>query len=229
MKRFYKNAAAAEFEGAPAVLLDGKPVRTPKRLLLHLPTLGLADAIAGEWNSQQDEIRPADMPMTQMATTALDRIAPQIGAVAAEVARFAETDLVCYRAETPESLVEVQHAAWSPLLQWLEAELDARLMVTTGIQPIPQPADAIARVQNAVARYEAFPLAALSTATAITGSVVIALALAHQRIDGDAAANAAHVDEVFQMQRWGADPEAEANLRRIRTELQAVERFLALL
>ncbi len=136
---------------------------------------------------------------------------------------------MCYRAETPESLVEVQHAAWSPLLQWLEAELDARLMVTTGIQPIPQPADAIARVQNAVARYEAFPLAALSTATAITGSVVIALALAHQRIDGDAAANAAHVDEVFQMQRWGADPEAEANLRSIRTELQAVERFLALL
>jgi len=229
MKRFYKQAEAGEHEGRLTVLLDGRPVRTPQRTLLHLPTQPLADAVAAEWHSQTDEIIPASMPLTQFAATALDRVGPQIGQVAAEIARFAETDLVCYRAETPQSLAEAEHAAWTPLLTWVEATFDARLVVTHGITPIPQPSATVARLQAAVAAFEAFPLAALSGATAATGSVVIGLALAHGRIDGNQAADAAQVDEVFQMQRWGTDPEAEAQLAQQRADLCAAERFLALL
>lgn len=229
VKRFYKQATVGEHEGLTAVLLDGRPVRTPKRTLLHLPTQTLAEALAEEWAAQDEEIVPATMPLTQLASTALDRVAPQIGAVAAEVARYAETDLVCYRADTPVSLAEAQHAAWAPLVTWLEDAMGARLVVTSGIQPIPQAADAIAKVQNAVAEFSAFPLAAVSSVTAVTGSVVLALALAHGRIDAEAAADAAEVDERHQMERWGDDPEAEARLQRLRYELIAAERFLTLL
>lgn len=229
MKRFYKQATVGEYEGAFAVLLDGRPIRTPNRRLLHLPSQPLAAALAEEWQDQPEEIIPASMPLTQLASTALDRVAPQIGTVAAEVAKFAETDLLCYRADAPISLVQAQSDAWLPLLDWMKEAFDARLIVTTGIQPIPQPSDAIAQIQNAVARLDAFPLAAVSSATAVSGSVVIALALAHGRISGDEAANAAHIDEMHQMERWGRDAEAEECLATARAELCAAERFLALL
>lgn len=229
MKRFYKQATAGEHEGGLAVLLDGRPVRTPKRSLLHLPTPALADAVAAEWQQQGDEIVPAAMPLTQLASTALDRVRPQATTVAAEIAKFAETDLICYRADAPAVLVEAQHAAWAPLLDWAAETFAARLVVTQGIQPIPQPAEAIARLQAEVAKLDAFPLAAVSNATAVTGSVLIALALAYGRITGNEAADAAQVDETYQMQQWGKDPEAEARLARLRDELCAAERFLALL
>ncbi len=229
MKRFYKQATAGEYEGGFAVLLDGRPVHTPSRALLQLPTESLAAALAEEWQGQTEEIIPASMPLTQLASTALDRVAPQIGAVAAEIAKFAETDLLCYRADTPSSLVHAQSDAWSPLLGWMEETFGARLVVTSGIQPIPQPSGAITLIQNAVAKFDAFPLAAISSATAVSGSVVIALALAHGRISGDEAANAAHIDEMHQMERWGRDAEAEELLARARAELCAAERFLALL
>lgn len=229
MKRFYKQAAAGEHEGGLTVLLDGRPVRTPQRTLLQLPGPALAAAVAAEWQAQGDEIVPASMPLTQLASTALDRVGPQIGAVAGEIAKFAETDLLCYRAEEPESLVRAQHEAWSPLLAWAEETFGARLVVTHAITPIPQPADAIARLQAAIAALGAFPLTALSSATAVTGSAVIALALVHGRITGNEAADAAQVDERDQMRRWGADAEAEARLERHRAELCAAERFLALL
>jgi len=229
MKRFYKQARAGEHDGGLAVLLDGRPLRTPQRKLLHLPSRALAEALAEEWQSQGEAIVPETMPLTQLASTALDRIAPQIGAVASEIARYAETDLVCYRADAPESLVAAQSQAWSPLLDWLRETFGARLMVTSGIRPVPQPADAIARIQNAVARFDPFPLAALSAATAVSGSVVIGLALMHGRITGDQAADAALVDETHQMRQWGSEAEAEARLAWIRKELCAAERFRALL
>ena len=169
------------------------------------------------------------MPLTQLVSTALDRIAPQMDAVVTEVARFAETDLVCYRAETPESLVLAEHAAWSPLVSWLEEALDARLAVTSGIQPIPQSAESLAKIRAEIAGLDAMRLAALSSATAVSGSVVIGLALAHSRITGAEAADAAHVDEMHQMERWGREQDAEAHMLLRRAELLAVERFLALL
>ena len=178
---------------------------------------------------QVDEIVPTSMPLTQLVSTALDRIAPQMDAVVTEVARFAETDLVCYRAETPESLVLAEHAAWSPLVSWLEEALDARLAVTSGIQPIPQSAESLAKIRAEIAGLDAMRLAALSSATAVSGSVVIGLALAHSRITGAEAADAAHVDEMHQMERWGREQDAEAHMLLRRAELLAVERFLALL
>jgi chaperone required for assembly of F1-ATPase len=229
MKRFYKDASAGTHEGALTVLLDGRPVRTPKRTLLAMPTAGLAEAVAGEWRDQVDEIVPTSMPLTQLVSTALDRIAPQMDAVVTEVVRFAETDLVCYRAETPESLVLAEHTAWSPLVVWLEQTFGARLAVTSGIQPIPQPAESLAKIRTEIARFDAMRLAALSSATAVSGSVVIGLALAHNHITGAEAADAAHVDEMHQMERWGREQDAETHMLLRRAELLAVERFLALL
>lgn len=229
MKRFYKKAAAAAQDGAFAVMLDGRPVRTPGKGYLHLPTQVLAEAIAVEWEAQRETIKPATMPLTQLASTALDRVAKQADAIAAEVARYAETDLVCYHANGPASLVERQQAAWSPLLAWLEEQYGAKLVVTSGVQPILQPAAAITSVQEAVSGFGHFSLAGLSSATSATGSVVIGLALTVGRITGAQAADAAFIDEVHQMERWGSDSHEEARLAQLRADLGAVERFLALL
>ncbi|HKK30081.1 MAG TPA: ATP12 family protein [Alphaproteobacteria bacterium] len=229
MKRFYKHAATEAHENGIAVVLDGRPVRTPGRHPLRLPTAALADAVAAEWEKQGETIEPATMPLTQLASTALDRIAPQPAAVSAQIARYAETDLVCYRADTPASLVERQRQVWVPLLKWLEDRYGAKLLSTAEIQPIPQPAAAIAAVQAAVAGHDHFRLAVLSAATAATGSAVIGLALADRQISGADAADAAFVDENYQMEQWGADDQEEARLARLRAELTAAERFLSLL
>ena len=229
MKRFYKKAAAAAQDGVFSILLDGRPVRTPNKGLLHLPSEGLADAIAGEWDAQAETIEPASMPLTQLASTAIDRVAPQKQAVAAEIARYAETDLLCYRADGPQVLVQRQKEAWQPLLDWLAAEHGARLTVTAGIQPVQQPADAVAKVREAVAGFGHFPMAALSSATSSMGSVVLGLALVSGRISAQKAAEAAFIDEVFQLEQWGSDKDEEARLSRLRSELDAVERFLTLI
>jgi chaperone required for assembly of F1-ATPase len=229
MKRFYKQAAAAAQDEVFSIMLDGRPVRTPGKGFLHLPTQGLAEAIAAEWSAQAETIEPATMPLTQLASTAIDRVASQKQAVAAEIARYAETDLVCYRAEGPESLVQRQRDIWTPLLDWLAAEYSARLDVTAGIRPVQQPADAIAAVREAVASFGYFRLAGLSSATSSMGSVVIGLALTAGRISAQEAADAAFIDEKYQMEQWGNDPEEEARLSRLRSDLEAVERFLALL
>lgn len=229
MKRFYKDALAGEHDGGLAVLLDGRPVRTPEKSVLRPPTRALADAIAAEWAAQGEELKLHAMPLTQLASTALDRVAPQISAIAREVAKYGETDLVCYRAEAPDSLVHAQSAAWDPLVAWAEATFGAKFAITDGFLPVPQSPETIAGLQAAVAQYDAFPLAALSSATAVTGSLVVGLALLHGHLNGDQAADAAHVDERHQMERWGQDAEAEDRLNRQRAELRAVERFLALL
>jgi chaperone required for assembly of F1-ATPase len=229
MKRFYTHAAAGPLADGQAVLLDGRPVRTPGRQILLLPTAALAAAVAAEWDSQVDTVQPATMPLTQLASTALDRVGPDRAAVAGEIARYAATDLVCYCADEPADLVQRQHATWAPLLEWLERAHGARLVATAGIQPIPQAAAALAAIQTTVAARPAWPLTALSSATAATGSVVIALALADGRIAADDAAAAALVDETFQAERWGIDPIAAARRDRLRADLAAAERFLALL
>ncbi len=136
MKRFYKKAAVAARDCTLSVLLDGRPIRTPGRNPLHLPTEALADAVAAEWAEQRETIEPSSMPLTQLASTALDRVAPQRAAIAAEIARYAETDLLCYHADNPADLVRRQHERWSPLLVWLDQEYGAKLLVTSAIQPI---------------------------------------------------------------------------------------------
>jgi chaperone required for assembly of F1-ATPase len=228
MKRFYRTVAAAPGAGGHAILLDGKPVRTPDKAPLALPTAALAERVAAEWAAQEKDIQPETMPLTQLANTAIDRLPARREAVVAEIAGYAGTDLVCYRADRPVELAARQAAAWQPLLDWLEARHAARLAVVDGLLPAAQPDAAIAAVQAAVAAHDDFALAALHLATGAAGSVVIALALAEGEIDPEAAFAAAHVDELFQVERWGEDAEAAGRRDRILADLRAAADFIVL-
>ena len=229
MRRVYKTVAVTAEPGGHQVRLDGRPVRTPARQPLLVPTAPLAAAIAGEWDAQVEAVRPATMPMMQMAATAIDRVAPDPAAMADAIARFAETDLVCYRADDPPELVHRQHAVWQPLLDWAALTHDAALHVAHGIMPVAQPAPALAALRAAVGRLDPWRLSALSIATPASGSVVIALALACGRLDADAAWAASQLDETFQIERWGEDAEAADRRRGLHADFVATERFLRLL
>lgn len=229
MKRFYKAATAEPAEGGHGVRLDAKPVRTPAGAPLVVPGAALAAAIAAEWNGQGAEIVPSAMPLTQLANTAIDRVGPQRREIAAATASYAGTDLVCYRADRPASLVECQATVWQPLVEWAAGRFDAALLVHTGIMPRPQPESALAALAAAVERYDDWRLTALAEATALAGSLVIGLALAEGRLDAEAAFEAAEIDRSHQIERWGADEEATAQRAALRADLVAVRQFLDLL
>src|SRR5207302_1361327 len=203
MKRVYKQATARAAEGGWGVALDGRPMRTPAKHELIVPSAALAEAIAAEWDAQQDEIRPATMPLTRLAATAIDRTATQRALVVVETANYAGTDLVCYRAEHPPALIARQEAAWQPLIDWAIARYDAGLAVTSGIVPQPQAPATLKAFAAAVAAQDDFSLTALHMATAACGSLVIALALLEGRLDAEAAFAASQLDETFQIEAWG--------------------------
>ena len=230
MKKFYKTVAVEPLEGGYAVLLDGKPIRTPAGKALLAPTAALAQGIAAEWRGQGERVRPGTMPLTQLLNTALDRMAEAKvrEAAVAEMAGYAATDLVCFRAPHPRSLAERQRAAWQPLLDWLAERHGAALAVTESLAAPRQPTATLARIAAAVAAHDALRLAALHHATGVLGSVVIALALAEGRLDAEAAFQAAHLDELHQMAEWGEDAEAIARLERIRADVAAAAAFLQL-
>jgi chaperone required for assembly of F1-ATPase len=196
---------------------------------LHVTSRALAEAIAEEWRRQGDRIRPAEMPITQFANTTLDRVASQPMAVVEGLLAFAGTDLVCYRAESPEALVERQQQLWQPLLDWLEGRHGAALAVHRGVVPRPQPADAIQRLGRHLAGLDAFTLTALDNATRAAGSLVIGLALIEGRLSPDEAFALSQLDETFQIERWGEDGEAAARRRAIMAEFGRIHRFLQLL
>jgi chaperone required for assembly of F1-ATPase len=231
MKRFYKDVAASAspgIDGGYVVLLDGKPAKTPKRAMLTLPNLALAEAIAEEWRGQGNTIDPQEMPLTRLAFAALDVVTPERDRVAGEVLKYAQTDLLSYRAENPPELVARQARVWDPLLDWAAETYGARLNVGSGIRHVPQTPEAIAELGAAVARYDEFELAALHTATTITGSLILALALAEE-MSAEEAFAAATLDETFQSEKWGRDAEAEKRRQRLLAELTAAETFLRLL
>jgi len=201
VKRFYKEVAVAD----RAILLDGKPVRTPARAELILPTAALADAVAAEWRSQEGEIDPRTMRLTGLSNAAIDRVAPDLTAFARPLAAYAESDLLCYRADAPPELIARQAEAWDPLLDWAGRRFDVRFTVTSGIVHAPQPAATIARLGQALAVYDAFHLAALAPIVTIGGSLVVALALAEDEVDPDSAFDLTHLDELWQARRWGED------------------------
>jgi len=229
VKRFYEKAAAAPAAGGVAVLLDARPVKTPARAALEVPTDELAEAIAAEWNAQGETVDPRSMPLTGLANAAIDRVAPEQAAFAAGLARYGEGDLLCYRAEGPRPLVERQAAAWDPLLAWARRRYDVDFTVTAGIVHRPQPAATVERLAAAVAARDAFRLAALSPLVTISGSLVIALALAEGEVGLDQAWTAATVDEAWQAEQWGEDPLAVEALENRRHEFEAAYRFLILL
>lgn len=229
MKRFYKEAAAAPSDSGFEVALDGRAVRTPERRPLVMPTMALAEASAAEWNGQGEKLDMASMPMTALAYAAVDRIGPNKAHFVDETARYAETDLLCYRAPRPEKLRDRQAAVWDPLLEWLATTHGARLVLADGVMPIPQDEAALSAVRRAVGALDPFRLTATHSAARIAGSAAIALALATGKIDAAAAADAADIDEEFQMEEWGEDEAARALLTRRRVDLVEIGRFLGLL
>jgi chaperone required for assembly of F1-ATPase len=210
MKRFYGEATVSPQEGGVAVLLDGRPVRTPGRELLRVPTEELAEAIAEEWNAQGETIDPRSMPLTGLANAAIDRVAPDPAAFARTLATYGESDLLCYRAEGPQSLVERQQSLWEPLLGWARTRFGVDFEVTAGVMHRPQPAATVGQLARAVAARSPFQLAGLSPLVTIAGSLVIALALAEGAIGLEAGWQAAILDEAWQAEQWGADPLAAA-------------------
>ena len=225
MTRFYTAAASSTVDDGYAVTLDGRTVKTPKRRCpLVVPSAPLAEAIAAEWAAQDTTVDPATMPLTALASTALDLAGHRSDLVSA-IARHGETDPVCYWVPEHGTLRQRQQTHWQPLLDWVALTYDARLNVTTGILPVSQPRDATKALADAVDALEDFRLAALSSAVAATTSLVIGLALLDRRIDADTAFDTAELESTFQIEQWGEDAEAADRRARIHTDLHAVERF----
>lgn len=228
-KRFYTAAGVEERGGQYHVLLDGRAIRTPKKNTVMVPSRALGEAIAAEWNAQQAQIDPATMPLTRYANTILDGIVGREAEIGADVAKYAGTDLLCYRADAPQELVDRQAALWDPLLAWARSDLNMPLVATEGMMPVAQLGDTLARAQTALADLDAFRLAGLHTMTTLMGSVVLALAVLKGRLTAQDAWNAAHVDEDWQIRKWGEDAEATARRQRRWEEMQQAERLLRLL
>jgi len=231
MKRFYKDTAVDAGDGGYRVLLDGRPMRTPAKAVLVVPTEPLAGAIAAEWREvpEKAEINVTHLPLTRLAATGLDRVPTQRARVIDDTAKYAASDLVCYRATDPSSLVQRQQRSWQPLLDWLAERHGARLVVVSGTTFVNQPPDALAALRKAVAGHGDLALSALYNLTYIAGSLVIALAVSEGHISAADAFEAAQLDELFQIERWGADPIAIQRHDGIRRDLEAAARFLALL
>jgi chaperone required for assembly of F1-ATPase len=229
MKRLYRNVEIVPAAGGYWVALDRRPVKTPAKHPLTVPNATLATAIAGEWEAQQGEIRPAEMPLTQLASTAIDRVAPQRAAVVQQVAAYAGTDLVCYRAAYPPELAARQHAVWQPLIDWAVLRYDAPLEITAGVIPIAQSPASLRAFAAAVAEQDDLALAALHLATGACGSLVIALALVEGRVGAEEAFAASQLDESFQIEAWGEDEEQARRRRALADDIAAAARFLSLL
>lgn len=228
MKRFYKDAAVVAADGGWSIALDGRPVRTPARALLSLPTQRLAEAVADEWRGQGEDVNPASMPMTGLANAAIDHVATNPADFADGVARYAQSDLLCYRADGPEALVARQAAAWDPLLDWARARYDVAFAVTQGIIPVPQPDETLARLGAAVAALDPFTLTGLSTLVTLSGSLVCGLAVVEGGHDLDAVWQAAEIDEAWQVEQWGEDAEAAARSARRRADFAVAGAFCAM-
>ena len=231
MKRFYKDTGVDEGEGGFRVLLDGKPMRTPAKATLVVPTRALADAIAAEWAGVPDkaEINAAHLPLTRLAATAIDRVVARRDEVIADTAKYAGSDLLCYRATAPESLVKLQLELWQPLLDWAAERHGARLVTAEGIGFVNQPEEAKARLHEAVSAHGDLALSALYNLTHTAGSVVIGLAVSEGRLDVAGAFAAAQMDELYQVDLWGDDPLAEKHREGVRRDIEACARFLSLL
>ena len=228
-KRFYESAEAVEAAGGHGIALDGKPVRTPAGRPLAVPGPALAGAIAEEWAAQGESIDRETMPLTRLACTALDLVPGRRPDIVAEVAAYAETDLVCYRTDEPPTLARRQASAWEPLVAWADKRYGARLEVTNSITPVAQVPAALEALRDAVSGEDDLTLAGLSLATRSFGSLVIALAMRDGRLDAWAAADASLVDERYQLERWGEDAELAARCARVARDAADADRLFRLL
>jgi chaperone required for assembly of F1-ATPase len=227
VKRFYKEVSVAPVEGGFGVLLDGRPVKTPARNILALPTEKLAAAIAAEWRGQGDEVIATSMPLLRLANSVIDGVTVNRVGVVDAVMRFAENDLLCYRAHQPPDLVARQSAGWDPWLDWARRRHDANMTLAVGLNHVDQTPDALAALRQAVEALDPFALGAAHVIASITGSLVLALAVA------DGATTAAHVfelsrlDETYQAEKWGEDAEAAKRATALAHELDKAVELMA--
>lgn len=226
MRRFYRKVEIAAEGAAHCVLLDGRPLRTPAKLTLALPSAALAEALALEWQAQSEVIRPHEMPLTRLATTARDRMPRLRRAAIEEAVGYARTDLLCYRAAHPIDLVERQRDGWQPLLDWAAEVYGARLALTTTLTPAVQPDAAVARLRAAVEGLGDWPLVGVHALTTALGSLVLGLAVAERRLDAGQALAASLLDELYEIERWGKDAETEQRHDALRRDVDAAARFL---
>lgn len=227
-RRFYGEAAVIPVNGEYVLTLDGRKARTPGRALVAMPNLAVAEAVAREWTAQEDVIDPSTMPLTRLCNSIIDGIVPAPDAVVDEIVRYAGSDLLCYRAGEPESLVQRQINAWDPVLTWAKEHMGATFVLVEGVTFASQPE----RSLEAVRRYvpsEPWALGALGVITTLTGSALLALALFGRAISAEAAWEAAHVDEDHQTETWGADEEASDRRAKRLSEYSAAIRLLTLL
>lgn len=229
MKRFYKTASIQPAEGGFAIQLDGKPIMTPKRNPLIVPTEKLAKAIAGEWNAQGEEIDPGSMRLTGLSNAAIDIVRPDRESFAANIAKYGESDLLCYRADNPQELVDRQIAMWDPMLIRLEDELGIAFKRVSGIMHQPQPDVTVEVLNRVTGKHDAFTLAALSQIVTITGSLAIGLLAADMALDRDHGWRAAHLDALWQEEQWGTDDEAEKARAHARADFDAAIDMIELL
>lgn len=225
-KRFYTEAVAVATEGGFAIHLDGRPVKTPGKATLLVKNEALARAVAQEWQAQEKVINPGVMPLTRIANSAQDAVAKRFAEVAEEITRFCGTDALCYRADDPDTLVERQRDLWDPVLGWAEELLGGRFELVAGLIHREQPGGLLSAYREHIDGFTPLRLAALHTATSLAGSAVIALAVAEGHLDVEAAWRAAHVEEDFNIERWGEDAEAAAIRAYKRTEFEAAALIL---
>ena len=227
-RRFWTTANAVPAPGGFAVQLDARPVRTPLKAPLVLPTQALAEAVAAEWQAQAGRVDPETMPFTRTANSAIDKVAPQQDAVAAMLASYGGSDLLCYRAEGPDDLVARQAEAWDPILDWAAQRLGARLLVTTGVMHVDQPGESLAGLYQRVSGLDPFQLSAFHDLVALSGSLVLALAVTQKRLTADAAWALSRIDEDWQISLWGEDEEAADITARKRAAFLQADRFFGL-
>ena len=232
MKRFWDNATAEPTEGGHRILLDGRPVNLPTGTRLIVGPHALAEAIAGEWRmaggAKGGEMSFADTPLTRLAGTAQERIAPDPHPTVDAIARYGESDLLCYRASDPPELVARQSAGWQPWLDWAATTYDAPLRVGEGIAYVSQHKDSIAALRRAVGAFDAYALAGLGIAVPAMGSLVLGLALAEGALDADSAFRLGALDELFESEQWGEDHEAVERRKAVATDIAVAERFIRL-
>lgn len=227
-KRFWKEAEVIQAEDGFAIRLDGREVKTPAKASLVMPTQNMAEAVAAEWQAQEDEIKPLTMPFTRSANAAIDKVAVQHAEVADMLAAYGGTDLLCYRAESPLELMDRQSKAWQPLLDWVAQEFDAPLTLASGVVHVEQPERSTARLTEAVHALTNFELAAFHDLVAMSGSLVIALAVIRGFTEAEEGWNLSRVDEVWQAEQWGIDDEAADLAETKRTAFLHAERFFRL-
>jgi len=227
MKRFYKEVSVAPVEGGFAVLLDGKPVKTPAHHALTLPTQTLAAAIAAEWREQGTEIIVTTMPLLRLANTVIDGIAANREQVIGAILRFGENDLLCYRAHQPPELLARQRAGWDPWLDWARQKHRADMTVAEGLTHVDQTPEALAALRRPLEELDAFTLGGLHVIASITGSTVLALAVAAGEVSGAQAFELSRIDEIYQAEKWGQDAEAAKRATALAHELDKAVELIA--